>query len=137
MPICPNCDREIRNPNQWHNCVRVSIGDHFSNKPAELELIFDKILATVMEWEDVAVSATQNCIVFVQAKTFLIVKPMKKQLDIKFYSATESNAYPILKSTLWNSKYENHIRLGQIEELTPQVFQLIRNSFLLCSEQIK
>ena len=95
---CPKCERELRNPNQWHNCVKVNIGDLFNGKADELEFVFDRILTEIVDWENVAVSATKNCIVFVRNKTFLIVRPMRTQLDLKFYSDTELSEFPIAKS---------------------------------------
>jgi uncharacterized protein YndB with AHSA1/START domain len=129
MWTCPKCERELRNPNQWHNCVKVNIGDLFKNKAEELEFVFDKLLVEVIEWENVAVSATKNCIVFVHNKTFLIVRPMKTQLDLKFYSDTEQNEFPIIKSAVWNSKFENHIRIAKLEELTTPIYNLIKKSY--------
>jgi hypothetical protein len=131
MFICPKCERELRSPNQWHYCLKVNIGDLFKNKAEELEFVFDRLLTEVIEWENVLISATKNCIVFVHNKTFLIIRPMKKQLDIKFYSEKEQNEFPIIKSTIWNSKFENHIRLSTLDELTPNVYSLIKQSYQL------
>ncbi|MBY0424802.1 MAG: hypothetical protein K2Q22_04120 [Cytophagales bacterium] len=129
MPTCPKCDRELRNPNQWHNCVKVNIGDLFINKADELEFIFDRLLAEIIDWDNIAVSATKNCVVFVHHKTFLIVRPMKTQLDIKFYSETEQNDFPVIKSLIWNSKYENHIRISTLDELTTEIYSYIKKSY--------
>lgn len=131
MYTCPKCERELRNPKQWHNCIKVNIGDLFTGKAEELEFIFDKILAEIIEWDNVAVSATKNCIVFVHHQTFLIVRPMKKQLDLKFYTDLEQNVFPILKSTAYSGKFENHIRVASLEELTPLVYTLIKQSYKL------
>jgi hypothetical protein len=129
MQTCPKCARELRNPNQWHNCVKVNIGDLFKNKAEELEFIFDRLLAEIIDWENIVVSATKNCVVFVHHKTFLIVRPMKTQLDIKFYSEKEQNDFPIVKSLIWNSKYENHIRISSLDELTTEIYGLIKHSY--------
>lgn len=129
MFICPNCERELRNPNQWHYCAKVNISDLFKNKAEELELIFDQLLAEITTWQNIQVSATKNCIVFVHRKTFLIVRPMKTQLDLKFYSETEQNIYPIIKSVLWNSKYENHIRISDMQQITSNLYRLIKQSY--------
>lgn len=129
MQTCPKCERELRNPNQWHNCVKVNIGDLFENKAEELEFIFDRLLAEIIDWENIVVSATKNCIVFVHHKTFLIVRPMKTELDIKFYSEKEQNDFPIIKSLIWNSKYENHIRISTLDELTTEIYSFIKKSY--------
>lgn len=129
MQTCPKCERELRNPNQWHNCVKVNIGDLFKNKAEELEFIFDRLLAEIIDWENIAVSATKNCVVFVHHKTFLVVRPMKTKLDIKFYSEKEQNDFPITKSLVWNSKYENHIRISSLDELTTEIYNFIKQSY--------
>ena len=129
MYTCPKCERELRNPNQWHNCVKVSIDSLFEGKAAELILLFDKLLSEIIDWENVAVSATQNCIVFVHNQTFLIIRPMKKALDLKFYTETPQEEEPILKSIFYSGRFENHIRISTLEDLTPSVFNFIKQSY--------
>jgi len=131
MWTCPKCERDLKNPNQWHNCVKVSIDSLFEGKSEELVLIFDMLLSEIIDWEDVAVSATQNCIVFVHNQTFLIVKPMKKQLDLKFYSQTEQIEFPIIKSVFYSGKYENHVRVSFLSELDQVVFNHLKESYKL------
>jgi hypothetical protein len=131
MHICPKCERELKNPNQWHNCVKVNIDSLFEGKAPELVFVFDKLLVEIMDWENVAVSATQNCIVFVHNQTFFIVRPMKKQLDLKFYSATHQKHELIYKSSLYGGKFENHIRIATLDDLTPVVLGFIKQSYLL------
>jgi hypothetical protein len=129
--VCPNCERELLKENQTHYCARVSIDSLFKGKPDELVLVFDKLLAEVADWKDVIVSTTPHCIVFVHRKTFLVIRPMQKVLDIKFYSLTAQNGHPIMNSTLYAGKYANNIRVKTIEELTPQVFKFIYQSYML------
>lgn len=128
---CPVCERELKNPNQWHNCVKVSIDSLFENKHEELPLVFDHILSELIEWPDVIVSASQNCIVFVHNKTFLIIRPMKKNLDLKFYTSAEQSEAPVIKSTAYRGKFENHIRISRLEDLNQTIFMLIKQSYLL------
>ncbi len=131
MLTCPKCERELKNPNQWHNCVKVSIDSLFEEKAEELVFVFDKLLSEIVDWENVAVSATQNCIVFVHNQTFLIIRPMKKELDLKFYSATQQEEEPILKSIFYSGKFENHIRVSKLEDLTQTVYTYIKQSYQL------
>jgi hypothetical protein len=131
MWTCPKCERELKNPNQWHNCVKVSIDSLFEGKADELVFVFDKLLSEIIDWENVAVSATQNCIVFVHNQTFLIIRPMKKELDLKFYSATQLEEKPILKSIFYSGKYQNHIRVSKLEDLTQTVYSFIKQSYKL------
>jgi Domain of unknown function (DUF5655) len=131
MFTCPKCERELRNPKQWHNCVKVNIDSLFEGKAEELVFVFDKLLSEIVDWKNVAVSATKNCIVFVHNQTFLIIRPMKKELDLKFYSATQQEEELILKSLPYSGKFENHIRVSKLEDLTQTVYSYIKQSYLL------
>jgi hypothetical protein len=129
--MCPNCDRELLKENQVHYCARVSIDSLFKGRPEEMVLVFDKLLAEVADWTDVLVSTTPNCIVFVHRKTFLVVRPMQKVLDVKFYSEAVYNGAPVLKSFLYAGKYVNNVRVKTLNELTPLVLKLIWQSYQL------
>ena len=131
MWTCPNCERSIKNPNQWHYCAKVDMDSLFEGKSDELILIFDKLLIGSVEWENVAVSATKNCIVFVHHQTFFILRPMKKLLDLKFYSQQELTVFPVLKSIPYFGKFENHVRLSHIEEVTDSILKMIKSSYQL------
>ncbi len=126
---CPVCERELVKENQWHNCVKVSVDNLFTGAEAELILVFDKILAEVAEWPSVLVSTTQNCIVFVHRQTFLIIRPMKKVLDLKFYSGDLMHGGLITKSDHYSGKYENHVRISKAEQLTTTLFTYIQASY--------
>ena len=131
MWTCPKCERELKNPNQWHNCVKVTIDSLFEGKAKELVFVFDKLLSEIVDWENVAVSATQNCIVFVHNQTFLIIRPMKKELDLKFYSAKQQEEEPIFKSIFYSGRFQNHIRVSKLEDLTQTVLRYIKQSYHL------
>jgi Domain of unknown function (DUF5655) len=129
MFICEKCERELKNPNQWHNCVKVSIDSLFEGKAEELVFVFDKLLSVIADWENVTVSATQNCIVFVHNQTFLVIRPMKREMDLKFYSTAQQEEEPVLKSIFYSGKFENHIRVSKLEDLTQTVYTYIKQSY--------
>lgn len=129
--ICPKCERELPKPEQRHYCARVSLDSLFAGRPAELVLVFDKILAEVADWEGVLVGTTPNCIVFTRRLTFLVIRPMKKELDIKFYSKVPHPEKPVLKSVASGNKYENHIRIALLDDLRPALFIYLRESYQL------
>ncbi|WEA01201.1 DUF5655 domain-containing protein [Mucilaginibacter sp. SJ] len=127
--ICPKCERELPKAEQRHYCARVSLDSLFKGRPAELVLVFDKILAEVADWEGVLVGTTPNCIVFTRRLTFLVIRPMKKELDIKFYSKTPHPGKPVLKSIASGNKFENHIRIALLDDLRPVLFTYLRESY--------
>lgn len=126
---CPKCERELPKAEQRHYCARVSLDSLFKGRPAELVLVFDKILAEVADWEDVLVGTTPNCIVFTRRLTFLVIRPMKKELDIKFYSKVPHPEKPVLKSVASGNKFENHIRIALLDDLRPALFTYLRESY--------
>ena len=126
--FCPSCKRTLRNINAWHYCKEVDIDDLFVKKSDEIVLAFDRILQIVGEWEDVDISATKNCVVFVKNKTFLVVKPMTKFLEVKFYSNEIIEDDSLYKFHLWSSKYEGIIRLENELQIKPVFYQYFKKS---------
>lgn len=126
---CPKCLRPLTKPNNWHYCQRISIESLFEGKPAELKEVFDALQSKIGRWEGVMSSATKTCIVFVAAKTFLVVKVMKRELDLKFALPEEKNDFPIYKAAKYGNKLEHYIRLGSMEDLDGDVIRLIRESY--------
>jgi hypothetical protein len=128
---CPKCDRELPWPDYRHYCQRVSLDTLFEGRSEELVLVFDKILAEVADWPKVVISTTPNCIVFYRRVGFLIIRPMKKWLDIKFYSKIPHPEKPVTKSVKAGNKFENHIQLSLLDELKPGIFIYLRESYQL------
>lgn len=128
---CPKCDRELPWPEYRHYCARVSLDSLFEGRSPELMLVFDKILAEVADWEGVLVGTTPNCIVFTRRVGFLIIRPMKKELDLKFYSKEAHPEKPVIKSIASGNKFENHIRVAVLDDLRPALFVYLRESYAL------
>jgi hypothetical protein len=128
---CPKCERELPWPEYRHYCARVSLDSLLAGRSEELILVFDKILAEVADWQKVVISTTPNCIVFYRRTAFLVIRPMKKWLDIKFYSTAAHPEKPVIKSVAWGKKFANHIRIAQLDELQPAIFKYIRESYQL------
>lgn len=132
MPyICPKCERELVSEHQSHYCAKVSLDDLFKGKSDELLLLFDKLLAEIAGWPDVLVGTTPNCITFVHRQTFFVIRPMQKQLDLKFYSDKPIEMPHLIKTIATAGRYQNNIRLSSTNELRPQLFGWIRESYEL------
>ncbi|SDT61942.1 hypothetical protein SAMN05216490_4371 [Mucilaginibacter mallensis] len=128
---CPICERELLKVNQIHYCIKVGLDTLFAGRSPELILVFDKILAEVAGWDDVLISTSKNCIVFVHKQTFFVIRPMQKQLDLKFYSKTRLEGPMIFKSAQNARRFENNVRISALTELNMQLFGLIRDSYIL------
>jgi hypothetical protein len=129
--ICPNCQRVLRRVNAFHNCKRVEIDELFVNKPDVVLLAFDTLSVIISTWDDVEMSATKNCIVFVRDKTFVVAKPMSRFLEIKFYSNDWIEDEGLHKCRLWSNKYECIIRVQSEDDFTPKHFDYFRKSYLI------
>jgi hypothetical protein len=127
--VCPKCERELKNETQTHYCAKVNLDSLFEGRSAELVLAFDKLLLLVADWDDVAISTTPNCVVFVHRQTFLVIKPMKVALDIKFYSVIPPVGLVLHKSFIYSGKYANHFRISKLEDLTPVMIKYLRESY--------
>lgn len=128
---CPKCDRELPWAEYRHYCARVDLDTLFEGRSPELVFVFDKILAEVADWPKVLIGVTPNCIVFTRRVGFLIIRPMKKELDIKFYSKMLHPEKPVIKSIPSGKKFENHIRVSSLDDLRPGLFVYIRESYEL------
>jgi len=126
---CPKCERDLLWTDFLHYCKRVSLDTLFEGRSEELILVFDKILAEVADWPKVLISTTPNCIVFYRRNGFLVIRPMKKWLDIKFYSKVAHKDKPVIKSIAAGKEFENHIRLTNLDELKPGIFICLRESY--------
>ena len=126
---CPKCERELPWADFRHYCKRVSLDTLFEGRSEELVLVFDKILAEVADWPKVLISTTPNCIVFYRRTAFLIIRPMKKWLNLKFYTKTVQKDKLVIRSKASGNKFENHVRLNNLDALIPKVFVLLREAY--------
>jgi hypothetical protein len=128
---CPKCDRPLTKKNSWHYCKKTTIDSLFEGKSPELKLLFDKLLAEVGSWEGVNASASKTCIVFITTKTFLVVKVMKRELDLKFVLPEEMDAFPVYKIAKYGNKTEHYVRLAEADDLDSDVFNMLHQSYEL------
>jgi hypothetical protein len=105
------------------------MGELFIGKPDELVLAFDKLLHLVAHWELNEVATATKSIVFTTQKAWLIVKPMKSVLDIKFYLDKELTSPRLFKSSRWGKKFAHHIRISHEDEIDEEVVKLIKLGF--------
>jgi hypothetical protein len=131
--ICSKCNRPLTRQNNWHYCKEVSVDSLFTGKPAELIAVFDALLSEVNTWPGVSASATKTCVVFIALKTFLVVKVMKRELDLKFMLPAVSNDFPIYKHAAYGNKLEHYIRLSSPGDLDGDVLRFIKQSYILAS----
>ena len=129
MWTCKTCKRKFKTKNQSHSCVVKDIGELFIDRPDSLVLAFDKLMNAVLEWQPNSYGASINAIVFTNKKAWLIVKPMKSELDIKFYNDVQLDSSLLHKITNYSNKYAHHIRIKDEDEVTPKLIDLLKIGF--------
>jgi murein endopeptidase len=111
-------------------CSDRTIDDIFAGKPDNLLLAFDALLNAVMPWEPQTVGAAVHAIVFTNRNAWLVVKPMAKVLDLKFYyDRPLQSPYLHKVGPMYGKKYSHHIRIADEEELTDEIVDLLRQGF--------
>jgi len=122
---CPDCSRIFKSIHQSHTCSSVAEGELFLGKPDELVLAYAAILEGIEHLEPCTIGTAKNTIVLTSNKAWLIIRPMKTQLDIKFYLPEELDSPFIHKITPWNNKFAHHIRVSYPEELAAEIFEML------------
>ncbi len=126
---CLRCKRNFKITNQSHTCVVKDIGELFIGKPDELVLAFDAILRNVEDWEPNTYGASKNAVVFTSKKAWLIIKPMKTELDVKFYSDLELESNQFHKVGTWGRKFAYHLRIRHEDQVDEEFIQLIGDGY--------
>lgn len=129
MWTCPTCERNFKSANQWHSCTQKDIGELFLDKPDELVLAFDTLVQQTASWGPMSIGAAKYSIVFASPKAWLIVKPMRRELDVKFYAEEVIPSERIRKTTAYGNKYAHHIRLRSEEEVDDEVLDLLKSGY--------
>lgn len=126
---CPICERLFKTPNQSHSCVEQDFGVFFENKSDNLVIAFDSLMTSVLNWEPNSVGVSKNAIIFTNKKAWLIVRPMSKELDVKFYYDESLDGDIFKKITFWGGKYAHHIRIRDEEEINSEVLYFLKIGF--------
>lgn len=126
---CPNCKRNFKVNNQSHMCVNKTVDDLFVDKPDNLVIAFDAIYQIVMDWEPCTAGASVNTVIFTNAKAWLIIRPMSKELDVKFYYGEPLDAAIFKKVTLFGKKYAHHIRISNELQISREIVSALRKGW--------
>lgn len=129
MWTCPRCERVFKTTHQSHSCTQIELGELFLGKPDDLVLAFDDILLAVANWEPNHVGTATKSIVFTSQKAWLIIKPMRKELDVKFYLDKPLESGRLKKVTALGKKYAHHIRVQTPEQVNSELIDLLRQGY--------
>ena len=126
MWTCSSCDRIFKSENQYHICIKKDIGNLFINKSDEIVLLFDDLVTKLDKWQPNVYSACVNTIVFTNAKTWLVVKPMKTALDLKIYSNEFIDSDRIKTRSKYPNKIAYHFRISNETDLDQELLELLK-----------
>ena len=129
MWTCPKCNRQFKITNQSHTCVNKDIGELFLDKPDDLVLAYDTLYQIVVPWQPNSVGATHKAIVFTSKKAWLIVKPMKQELDLKFYYHEPIQSDLIRRRGTMGKKHAHHIRVSNEFQITSETVALLKMGY--------
>ena len=107
-------------------CVIKDVGELFEGKSDDLVLAWDLLTELVMEWQPNVYSASTKSIVYTSKKAWLIIRPMKTKLDVKFYNDEVIEHERIAKTTYYGKKYAHHIRLDNEHQVDEELLELLR-----------
>ena len=126
---CNQCQRLFKAKNQSHSCTDIDMGELFLGKPDDLVLAFDKILQEVAGWAPNEVATAKHSIVFTSKKAWLIVKPMKSVLNLKFYYGDTLHSERIKNVVLHGKKMAHNIRVKNEYDIDEEIMQLLKKGF--------
>jgi len=129
MWTCTKCNRVFKSKNQYHICVIKDVGELFIGKPDEMVLAWDSLTQMVMEWQPNVYSASTKSIVYTSKKAWLIIKPMKSMLDIKFYYDDKIESNMIARHAKFGNKIAHHIRIKEESEVTQELLELLKQGY--------
>lgn len=62
----------------------------------------------------------------------LIVKPMSKELDLKFYQSDSIQSLYIKRSSFWGKKWAHQIRIKDAVQIDEELLRLLKMGFDFC-----
>lgn len=129
MYTCPRCRRPFERPNQSHFCVVKDVGELLLNSPDEHVLAWDKLNEAVLRWEPNHCGASVKSIVYTSKRVWMVIKPMKQWLDVKFYHSERLEHDRIKRHSGYRSKTGHHLRIRSEADVDEEVLAWLRASW--------
>lgn len=116
-------------------CVDTTIDDLFVDRADHLVLAFDTLLTAMLNWEPLSFGASKHAVVFTNRTAWLIIKPMSKALDVKFYYDEPIEHDRFHKITQYRKKFAHHLRVKSEYEVDDELLELLRMGYDYGMEQ--
>ena len=131
---CPNCNKTFAKVNQHHQCVEVPVQEIFLNKSPHLSDVYQHLLNQLHSIGGFTVTTSLKSITLYgpQHKSFLIIQPKRKWIDIWFPLDHKVEDFPVFKiQQPSKSRYAHFVRLEDEEDLSPIVLEWIAEAHQL------
>ena len=129
MWSCPVCKRKFNKEDQRHTCSTKDVGELFINRSDELILLYDALASVIGNWDNVEIRAATHSVVFSVGRAFLVLKPMKDQLDLKIYLNEEMESELFFKVNKYYGRFQCQIRLQNEWQMTDEFLDLVGLSY--------
>lgn len=129
MWSCPVCKRKFNKEDQRHTCSTKDVGELFINRSDELILLYDALASVIGNWDNVEIRAATHSVVFSVGRAFLVLKPMKDQLDLKIYLNEELESELFFKVNKYYGRFQCQIRLQNEWQMTDEFLDLVGLSY--------
>jgi hypothetical protein len=135
---CPDCQREFRNTNQWHSCIKADVADHLRDKSAAVVAAFDKLSRGIEGFGEMTISPVKTAIQFKAGATFLSVKIKKDYVELEFQLGELVERFPVYRSVRVSKNRVVHLVVIEGPEgVDKQLMGWLRASYVLVSGKEK
>jgi predicted transport protein len=130
--VCPNCNREYRNKNQWHSCVKVDINVHLENKPQNIVDTVQKLISEISKFGSIEISPIKTAIQFRKGATFLSIRVKKDRCELEFQLPFDVEEFSIVKKVRVSSKRVYYlVYIDSVEDVDNQLLSWIKEAYKL------
>lgn len=134
--ICPECKKKFRNRNQWHSCYVLSVEDHLSNKPLEIQLTVKELLHQIKKFGPININPVKSTIQVKSGATFLSINPKNNYIELEFQLGVQVDEFPIHKSIrISKNRVLHYLLLQSHEDITEQILKWLEMSYNIVSTE--
>ncbi|MEO1449768.1 MAG: DUF5655 domain-containing protein [Bacteroidota bacterium] len=135
MPwTCPNCQKTFAKTRQGHICSMVAVDSLFEGKTDQLPEIYQTVLEVVKSLGPVRPTTSPKAITLYGPvnKSFLVLYPKRKWMDIWFPLSRRVDEFPVFKiQQASKNRFAHYVRLERPGDLVGQVMVWIEEAYAL------
>lgn len=129
---CPECGKSFRNPNQWHSCHILDLGDHLRHKPQKIQALVYDLLAQIETFGPIELNPVKSAIQVKAGATFLSIKPKSEYIELEFQLGQEIDQFPVHRTVRISRNRALHfMNIDSDEDINDQLIAWLRDSYHL------